>query len=116
MQTVRPILTPPSAPTEDQRKWLKYGLKQPGGKLPLYDEHGARIMPDVIATCVKAGWAEPWAINPIRRETQICRLTDIGRQILLREGVIRVDFSLWRRDTGDNSATTTVYAETNIAR
>jgi hypothetical protein len=116
MQTARPILTSPAAPTEEQRKWLKYGLKQPGGKLPLYDEIGARIQADVISSCVKAGWAEPWAINPIRRETQICRLTDAGRQVLLREGVIRVDFSLWRRDTTSDTATPTLYAETSVAR
>ncbi len=105
MQPARPTLMPiASAPTDDQRRWLKYGEKQPGGKLPLYDEVGKRISPDLIQSCVKAGWAEPWALNPTRHENLICRLTEAGRQILQREAVIRVDFSLWRRDTTEAAA------------
>jgi|GEM_PF-957790 len=103
MQTQRSILMPTAAaPTDEQRRWLKYGLKQPGGKLPLYDDKGIRISAETITSCVKAGWVEPWAINPIRHDTQICRLTEAGKLALMREGVIRVDFSMWRRDTSDN--------------
>jgi hypothetical protein len=107
MQAARPTLMPnASSPTDAQRRWLGYGLKQPGGKLPLYDEVGARVAQDLITSCVKAGWAEPWALNPLRPEPQICRLTEAGRQALNREAVIRVDFSMWRRDTTDSRPAT----------
>ncbi len=98
------------APTAEQRRWLGYGLKQPGGKLPLYDEIGARINAEIISSCVKAGWAEPWALNPLRPEPQICRITEAGKQALNREAVIRVDFSMWKRDTTESRPTT--YPET----
>ncbi len=92
-----------SAPTDEQRRWLSMGLQQPGGKLPLYDEKGARVSADLITACVQAGWAEPWALNPTRTGNQICRLTETGRIALQKdkEGVIRVDFSMWRRDSGE---------------
>ncbi len=32
-----------SAPTVAQRRWLERGLKQPGGKLPLFDEQGREV-------------------------------------------------------------------------
>lgn len=104
------LMLPPAAPTDEQRRWLAMGVQQPGGKLPLYDEKGARISAELISACVQAGWVEPWAINPIRTESQICRLTEAGRQALQKdkEGVIRVDFSLWRRDSGEVDTRTLV--------
>jgi len=102
------LMLPPAAPTEEQRRWLASGLQQPGGKLPLYDDKGARISAELMASCISVGWAEPWAINPTRTENQICRLTDAGREALQKEkeGVIRVDFSLWRRDSGETDTRT----------
>lgn len=104
------ILVPSAAPTDEQRRWLGTGLQQPGGKLPLYDEKGLRIPAALIAACVQAGWAAPWAINPTRTDNQICRLTEAGRQVLQKEkeGVIRVDFSMWRRDSGEVDSRTLV--------
>mgnify|MGYP000900577039 CR=1 FL=1 len=97
------ILVPSAAPTDEQRRWLGTGLNQPGGKLPLYDEKGTRVSAELITACVQAGWAEPWALNPTRTDNQVCRLTEAGRQALQKdkEGVIRVDFSMWRRDSGE---------------
>lgn len=88
-------------PSDEQRRWLRMGLQQAGGKLPLYDESGKRIEHAVITSCVQAGWAEPWAINPLRANWQVCRLTEAGRSAVLKEGVIRVDFTQWKRDSGD---------------
>lgn len=106
MQTAQPKLIPqPPMPSEEQRNWLAAGLAQPGGKLPLYDSKGARISASLIRECVKAGWASPWALNPINEENLICRLTEAGRAAVARdkdkEAVIRVDFSQWKRDTGE---------------
>lgn len=100
-QTNLPIAS--ASPTDEQRRWLSLGLQQPGGKLPLYNEKGQRIAVELITACVEAGWAAPWAINPTRSDNQICRITDAGRLALQKdkEGVIRVDFSMWRRDSGE---------------
>lgn len=64
-----------------QLKWLKRGLKQPGGKLPLFDEHGQRVSDRTVQSCVDKGWAEPWFANPIKPDWRICRLTDAGRRL-----------------------------------
>lgn len=103
MAPTHPILAPAalSQPNDDQRRWLRLGLQQAGGKLPLYDEQGVRIPHAIVKACVQAGWAEPWALNPLRANWQVCRLTEAGRSAILKEGVIRVDFSQWKRDSGD---------------
>jgi len=71
-----------SRPTLDQQDWLRCGLDQPGGKLPLFDAEGQRVEPDVIRACIDAGWAEPWFSNPIKPDWLVCRLTDSGRAAL----------------------------------
>lgn len=103
MSPTHPSLVPTilNQPSEEQRRWLRMGLHQAGGKLPLYDEQGNRISHAVITSCEQAGWAEPWAANPTRSKWQVCRLTEAGRNGLLKEGVIRVDFTQWKRDSGD---------------
>src|SRR3546814_19696939 len=53
-------------PTMAQLRYLHRGLRQPGGKLPLFDEHGQQISPQTIQSCIRAGWAEPWFENPIK--------------------------------------------------
>ncbi len=69
-------------PTEPQRRYLLLGLKQPGGKLPLFDRNGQQITAATIRSCVRRGWAEPWFDNPIKPDWLVCRLTHRGRAVL----------------------------------
>ena len=66
-------------PTLDQQDWLRCGLDQPGGKLPLFDGEGQTVDPGLIRACIAAGWAEPWFSNPIKPDWLVCRLTEAGR-------------------------------------
>jgi hypothetical protein len=66
-------------PSAVQRAWLRRGLGEPGGKLPLFDEHGQRYSPRTIQSCIERGWAEPWIRNPVKPDWQVCRLTAAGR-------------------------------------
>ncbi|MFZ1814127.1 MAG: hypothetical protein WBO55_02245 [Rhizobiaceae bacterium] len=50
-------------PTAAQLRYLRHGLGQPGGKLPLFDEHGQEIAQRTIRSCIEKGWAEPWFDN-----------------------------------------------------
>jgi hypothetical protein len=68
-------------PSAIQRAWLSRGLTQPGGKLPLFDEHGQRMSPRTIRACIEQGWAEPWFANPTKPDWLVCKLTDQGRAI-----------------------------------
>lgn len=68
-------------PSPAQRRWLRRGLDQPGGKLPLFDERGQRVSRRVVEACLAAGWAEPWFDNPLKPDWLVCRLTDAGREI-----------------------------------
>ncbi|CTQ52308.1 hypothetical protein LP7551_00825 [Roseibium album] len=58
-----------------QKRWLRKGLDQPGGKLPLFDDNGREIPTRTIRACIDAGWAEPWFSNPIKPDWLICKLT-----------------------------------------
>ena len=71
-----------SRPSAAQLGWLKRGLKQPGGKLPLFDEWGQRINEQTIRSCIAQGWAEPWFANPLKPDWLVCKLTDAGRSML----------------------------------
>jgi len=68
-------------PTPAQMRYLRLGLRQPGGKLPLFDADGREIDPRTIRSCIERGWAKPWFDNPIRRDWLVCRLTEFGRQV-----------------------------------
>jgi len=72
----RPVHSRPSA---TQMQWLKRGLKQPGGKLPLFDEWGQRVNEQTIRSCIAQGWAEPWFANPLKPDWLVCKLTESGR-------------------------------------
>ncbi|MEP3046033.1 MAG: hypothetical protein ABJL55_08125 [Roseibium sp.] len=61
--------------TSVQKRWLQKGLKQPGGKLPLFDDNGREIAARTIRACIDAGWAEPWFSNPIKPDWLVCKLT-----------------------------------------
>jgi len=68
--------------TPAQRHYLARGLKQPGGKLPLFDEEGQEINHRTIEACVAHGWAKPWSQNPVRPGWLVCRLTEQGYRVL----------------------------------
>ena len=65
-----------------EQAYLKMGLLQAGGKLPLFDEMGQEINAGVIRSCLKKGVAEHWFANPLKPEWLVCRLTKEGRQAL----------------------------------
>jgi len=65
-----------------QIRWLKRGEKEPGGKLPLFDDHGRKISDRTVRSCIRNGWAEPWFHNPLKPDWTICKLTESGRAIL----------------------------------
>jgi hypothetical protein len=65
-------------PSPAQRSYLKRGLSQPGGKLPLFDRDGRQINHQTIRACISSGWAEPWFTNPIKPDWLVCRLTSAG--------------------------------------
>ncbi|MBE90702.1 MAG: hypothetical protein CMM76_14830 [Rhodospirillaceae bacterium] len=69
-------------PTRGQIDWLRQGLQQPGGKLPLFDHLGQKVSDRTVKSCIQQGWAEPWFDNPIKPDWLICKLTDTGRELL----------------------------------
>lgn len=79
------MTVPASRPSEAQLRYLRLGLNQPGGKLPLFDENGQEISPKTIRACMEKGWAEPWFANSIKPDWLVCRLTGAGRQIAADE-------------------------------
>ena len=68
--------------SREERHYLTLGRKQPGGKLPLFDEDGQEIKAQIIKACVKKGFAEPWFANPMKPDWLVCRLTEAGRQAI----------------------------------
>jgi hypothetical protein len=83
-----PSAPPPEGPvgiTPAQRRYLARGLKESGGKLPLFDEDGREIPRRTIEACVAHGWAEPWISNPIKPDWLVCRLTAAGYRALGKE-------------------------------
>ncbi len=73
-----------AAPSPVQRAWLRRGIDEPGGKLPLFDEYGKQIDPRTIQVCVEQGWAEPWFSNPLKPDWLVCKLTAAGRAAALK--------------------------------
>ncbi|KZL21377.1 hypothetical protein PsAD2_00668 [Pseudovibrio axinellae] len=72
-------------PSPTQLKWLRRGLNEAGGKLPLFDESGRQVPAATVRVCVAAGWAEPWFSNPLKPEWLVCKLTEKGREVLGRD-------------------------------
>jgi len=66
----------------EENRYLHMGLKQPGGKLPLFDEKGQEISPKTITSCLKKGYAERWFANPLKPDWLVCRLTKTGREAI----------------------------------
>ena len=71
-------------PSQAQRSWLRRGIDQPGGKLPLFDRDGKRVSPQMVRACLDAGWAAPWFANPLKPDWLVCKLTDSGRHAVGR--------------------------------
>jgi hypothetical protein len=72
------VASPPSLP---ELFYLRRGLGQPGGKLPLFDLDGQSIAPEVVQACLDKGWAEPWFSNPLKPDWLVCKLTGDGRRL-----------------------------------
>lgn len=83
--TGRSAFTPSAKLSPQQKRWLRRGLGQAGGKLPLFDEDGQKVSGRTIKSCIEKGWAEPWFDNPIKPDWLICKLTEDGRRRLLYE-------------------------------
>ncbi|WP_205410852.1 hypothetical protein [Salaquimonas pukyongi] len=66
--------------SQAQLRYLRLGLGQPGGKLPLFDQGGQEIKPATIKSCIEKGLAEPWFSNPVKPGWLVCRLTEEGRK------------------------------------
>jgi len=61
--------------------YLRRGLTQPGGKLPLFDLDGQAVDAAIVRRCLDRGWAEPWFSNPLKPDWLVCKLTDSGRRL-----------------------------------
>jgi hypothetical protein len=64
--------------------YLRRGLHQAGGKLPLFDLDGQEFEAAVIRRCIERGWAEPWFSNPLKPDWLVCKLTPSGRAVVER--------------------------------
>lgn len=71
------------APTVAELMYLRRGLAQPAGKLPLFDLDGQEISAAVVRRCMRRGWAEPWFNNPLKPDWLVCKLTEQGRRVAL---------------------------------
>ena len=69
-------------PTRAQAVWLKRGLAQAGGKLPLFDDHGQHYDPRTVRACLDKGWAAPWIGNPLKPDWLVYKLTEAGRRVV----------------------------------
>jgi hypothetical protein len=74
-----------SQPSLPELFYLRRGLSQPGGKLPLFDLDGQVIAPEVVQACLDKGWAEPWFNNPLKPDWLVCKLSEAGRRLAASE-------------------------------
>jgi len=73
---------PAARPTAAQAAYLRRGLAEPGGKLPLFDRDGQCYSRGTIQSCIDQGWATPWFRNPVKPDWLICKLTKAGESAL----------------------------------
>jgi len=66
-------------PTLPEILYLRRGLTQPGGKLPLFDLDGQDVDAAIVRRCLERGWAAPWFNNPLKPDWLVCKLTEAGR-------------------------------------
>jgi len=67
-------------PALSELLYLRRGLAQAGGKLPLFDLDGQDVDAAIVRRCVDRGWAEPWFNNPLKPDWLVCKLTEAGRR------------------------------------
>ena len=67
-------------PTLHELLYLRRGVAQPGGKLPLFDLDGQNVDAAIVRRCLERGWAEPWFNNPLKPDWLVCKLTEQGRR------------------------------------
>jgi hypothetical protein len=65
-----------------EKSYLRAGLNEPGGKLPLFDAQGQRIDAALVRSCMAKGYCAPWFANPLKPDWLVCRLTPKGRAAL----------------------------------
>ena len=68
-------------PTLPELLYLRRGLVQAGGKLPLFDLDGQAVAAAIVRRCLDRGWAAPWFSNPLKPDWLVCKLTDVGRRL-----------------------------------
>lgn len=68
-------------PTLPELLYLRRGLSQPGGKLPLFDLDGQEVEAAIVQRCLERGWTEPWFNNPLKPGWLVCKLTMSGRDL-----------------------------------
>ena len=68
-------------PTLPELFYLRRGLSQPGGKLPLFDLDGQAVAEAIVRRCLERGWTEPWFNNPLKPDWLVCKLTPTGRRL-----------------------------------
>lgn len=68
-------------PSLPELLYLRRGLGQPGGKLPLFDLDGQAVAAAIVRRCLARGWAEPWFSNPLKPDWLVCKLTATGREV-----------------------------------
>lgn len=93
-----PIELRKHGPSPVQRAYLRRGLDQPGGKLPLFDAHGQQIDPRTIRACIEQGWAEPWFANPLKPDWLVCKLTPAGRAAVTHRGDVAASMQAAREN------------------
>ncbi len=76
----------PNRPSPVQLKWLRQGLNEARGKLPLFDTSGRQVPAATVRACIAEGWAEPWFSNPLKPDWLVCKLTEKARAMLERVG------------------------------
>ena len=74
--------SPDARPSKAQLAYLRRGLDQAGGKLPLFNHQGQRYSDRTVQSCIDHGWAEPWFNNPIKPDWLVCKLTESGRKLV----------------------------------
>ena len=75
-----------ATPSAAECVYLRRGLTQAGGKLPLFDLDGQRVEDAVVRHCLAVGWAEPWFANALNPDWLVCKLTTAGRKLALEVG------------------------------
>ena len=60
-----------AGPTAAQLAWLKRGLAQPGGKLPLFDDSGQRVNTRTIKLQL-SNWDEFWSKPHVQKKVKNC--------------------------------------------